>query len=61
MRLVGVYNRLQRASDLCDYAGLKDVTSPLTQKDADLAIREGKQTATGDSFLLAIFSTIVSD
>ena len=54
MRLVGVYNRRpQRAFDLCEYAGLNDVVSPTTQKEADLAIREGKVIATGDAFLLA--------
>jgi predicted homoserine dehydrogenase-like protein len=54
MRLVGVYNRTpQRAADLCEYAGVKDVTSPITQDDADLAIREGKTVVTGDAFLLA--------
>jgi predicted homoserine dehydrogenase-like protein len=54
MRLVGVYNRRpQRAFDLCQYAGVKDVVSPLTQEETDLAIREGKAVATGDAFLLA--------
>src|SRR3954469_1851819 len=54
MRLVGVYNRTpQRAADLCEYAGMKDVASPITQNDADLAIREGKTVVTGDAFLLA--------
>src|SRR4051794_638171 len=54
MRLVGVYNRTsQRAADLCEYAGVKDVASPITQNDADLAIREGKTVVTGDAFLLA--------
>ena len=54
MRLVGVYNRTpQRAFDLCQYAGVKDVASPTTQREVDLAIREGKTVATGDAFLLA--------
>jgi len=54
MRLVGVYNRsIQRASDLCEYAGLKDIASPPTQGLADLAIREGKVVVTGEAFLLA--------
>ena len=42
MRLVAVYNRRpQRAFDLCEYAGIKDVVSPKVQRDVDLAIREG--------------------
>jgi predicted homoserine dehydrogenase-like protein len=54
MRLAGVYNRRpQRASDLFDYAGVKDVASPKTQKEADLAMREGIAVATDDAFLLA--------
>ena len=59
MRLVGVYNRRpQRAADLCEYAGLKDVVSPSGQKEADFAIREGKVIATGDAFLLARSSEV---
>lgn len=54
MRLVGVFNRgTQRAVDLCEYAGIRDVTTPDTQAGVDLAIREGKTVATGDAFLLA--------
>ena len=54
MRLVGVYNRSpQRAFDLCEYAGLKDVASPQSQAETDAAIRAGKVVATGDAFLLA--------
>lgn len=54
MRLVGVYNRRpQRAFELYNYAGVKDVVSPKTQKEADLAIREGKAVATDNAFLLA--------
>ena len=54
MRLVGVYNRrVQRAFDLCEYAGVRDVASPSSQREADLAIREGKVVATDDAFLLA--------
>jgi predicted homoserine dehydrogenase-like protein len=54
MRLVGVFNRRpQRAVDVCEYAGVKDVVSPSTQREVDLAIREGKTIATGDAFLLA--------
>lgn len=54
MRLVGVYNRrAQRAFDLYNYTGVKDVASPKTQKEADLAMREGKAVATDDAFLLA--------
>ena len=54
MRLAGVYNRrAQRAFDLFDYAGVKDVVSPKTQKEADLAMREGIAVATDDAFLLA--------
>lgn len=59
MRLVGVYNRrVQRAFDLCQYAGLKDVASPANQREADLAIREGKVVATDDAFLLARSSEV---
>ena len=59
MRLVGVYNRRpERAFELCDYAGVKDVASPLTQREVDLAIREGKVVATGDAFLLARSSEV---
>ena len=54
MRLVGVYNRRpQRAFELYKYAGVKDVVSPTTQKEADLAMREGIAVATDDAFLLA--------
>jgi predicted homoserine dehydrogenase-like protein len=54
MRLVGVFNRrLQRAFDLCQYAGVCDVVSPTTQQEVELAIREGKVVATDDAFLLA--------
>jgi predicted homoserine dehydrogenase-like protein len=54
MSLAGVYNRrAQRAFDLFDYAGVKDVVSPKTQKEADLAMREGIAVATDDAFLLA--------
>ena len=54
MRLVGVYNRkVQRAFDLCQYAGVKDVVSPARQDEVDLAIREGKTVVTDDAFLLA--------
>src|ERR1700691_2342593 len=54
MRLVGVYNRRpQRAFDLCEYAGVKDVVSPSAQTEVDSAIRAGKVVATGDAFLLA--------
>jgi predicted homoserine dehydrogenase-like protein len=54
MRVVGVFNRkVQRAFDLCAYAGLNDAVSPLSQAEADLAIREGKVVATDDAFLLA--------
>ena len=54
MRLVGVYNRRpQRAFELYEYAGVKDVVSPTTQKEADLAMREGIAVATDDAFLLA--------
>ncbi len=54
MRLVGVFNRrVQRALDLCQYAGISDVAAPTTQQQVDLAIREGKVVATDDAFLLA--------
>jgi len=54
MRLVGVFNRrLQRAFDLCQYAGVRDVVSPATQPEVELAIREGKVVATDNAFLLA--------
>ena len=54
MRLVGVYNRrVQRAADLCEYAGIKNVAAPQNQKEADLAMREGKTVITDDAFVLA--------
>lgn len=54
MRVVGVFNRgVQRAFDLCKYAGLNDVVSPETQEEVDLAIREGKSVVTNDAFRLA--------
>jgi predicted homoserine dehydrogenase-like protein len=54
MRVVGVYNRrVQRAFDLCQYAGIKDVVAPATQAEVDLAIGEGKTVVTDDAFLLA--------
>lgn len=59
MRLVGVFNRgTQRAADCCQYAGVKDIVSPNTQREVDLAIREGKTVATGDAFLLARSSEV---
>src|SRR5438445_1633256 len=54
MRLVTVFNRrVQRAFDLCQYAGISDVVAPSKQEEADLAIREGKVVATDNAFLLA--------
>jgi predicted homoserine dehydrogenase-like protein len=59
MRLVGVYNRTaQRAADLFAYAGLTAVVSPSSQREVDLAIREGKAVATEDPFLLARSSEV---
>jgi predicted homoserine dehydrogenase-like protein len=59
MRLVGVYNRSpQRAFDLYEYVGIKDVVSPLTQQEADAAIRAEKVIATGDASLLARSSEV---
>jgi predicted homoserine dehydrogenase-like protein len=59
MRLAGVYNRRpQRAFDLFNYADVKDVVSPKTQKEADLAMKEGIAVATDDAFLLARSSEI---
>ena len=59
MRLVGVYNRrVQRAFELCQYAGVRDVASPANQRETDLAIREGKVVATDDAFLLARSSEV---
>jgi predicted homoserine dehydrogenase-like protein len=59
MRLVGVYNRLtQKASDLCEYVGVKDVVSALTQAEADSAIRAGKVIVTCDAFILARSSEV---
>ena len=59
MRLVGVYNRtLQRAFDLCDYAGLRDVVSPVAQREIDSAIRDGKVVVTEDAFMLARSSEV---
>jgi len=54
MRMVGVYNRkVQRAADLCEYCGVKNVAAPRKQEDVDLAIREGKIVITEDAFMLA--------
>lgn len=54
MRLVGVFNRrVQRAFDLCQYAGLSNVAAPTAQQEVDLAIREGKVVVTDDAFMLA--------
>ena len=54
MRMVGVFNRrAQRAFDLCQYVGVKDVVAPTTQREVDLAIREGKTVVTDDAFLFA--------
>jgi predicted homoserine dehydrogenase-like protein len=59
IRLVGVFNRhIQRAFDLCQYAGANDVAAPTTQQETDLAIREGKVVVTDDAFLLARSSGI---
>jgi len=59
MRLVGVYSRRpQRGFDLCHYAGLTDVVSPLTQAEVNLAIRDGKVVSTEDAFLLARSSEV---
>jgi predicted homoserine dehydrogenase-like protein len=54
MRLVGVFNRRpQRAFDLCQYAGASDPVACTTQREADLAIEDGKVVVTDDAFLLA--------
>ena len=54
MRLVGVYNRrVQRAFDLCEYVGISDVAAAATQRDVDVAIKDGKVVATDDALLLA--------
>jgi predicted homoserine dehydrogenase-like protein len=54
MRLACVYNRtLQRALDLCQYAGVQDVASPAHQGEVNGAIRHGKIVATDNAFLLA--------
>ena len=59
MRLAGVFNRrIQRAFDLCQYAGLDNVAGPTTQQQTDLAIREGKVVVTDDAFLLARSSEV---
>lgn len=59
MRLVGVYNRgLQRALDLCSYAGLSDAVAPSIQHEVDFAIRDGKVVATAEAFLLARSSEV---
>lgn len=59
MRLVGIYGRKpQRAYDICEYAGVKRVASPKTQREADLAIRDGNVVVTDDAFLLARSSEI---
>lgn len=54
MRLVAVFNRgVQRAIDLCEYAGITKVVSPGSQREVDLAISEGRTVATDDAGLLA--------
>jgi predicted homoserine dehydrogenase-like protein len=54
MRLAAVYNRrIERASNLCEYAGVRDVAAPRTQQETDLALREGKTVITDDAFQLA--------
>jgi predicted homoserine dehydrogenase-like protein len=54
MRLVGVFNRRpQRAFDLCQYAGVSDPVACTTQREADLAIEEGKVVVTDNAILLA--------
>jgi len=54
MRLVGVFNRgTDQAVDLCCYAEVKDVVAATSQREVDLATREGKTVATGDAMLLA--------
>ncbi len=54
IRLVGVFNRrVQRAFEVCQYAGLSDTVVSNTQQEIDLAIREGKVVATDEAFLLA--------
>src|SRR5205823_11935377 len=54
MRLAGVYNRrVQRAADLCHYAGITDVASVSRQQETDLALGEGKTVVTEDAMLLA--------
>jgi len=59
MRLVGVYSRQpQRAFDCCNYAGLRDVASPATQHEVDIAISEGKAVVTDGAFLLAHSSEV---
>ena len=53
MNLVGVYNRtIQRALDVCEYAGVLDVVSGVQQHEVDSAMRCGKVVATDDAFLL---------
>src|SRR5690242_4818701 len=53
MRLVGVYNRrVQRASELCEYVGMRNVASPAGQAETDRAIRDGQVVVTDDVFLL---------
>ena len=59
MRLVGVFNRrIQRAFDLCQYAGIGDVVASSVQHDVDNAIRHGKVVATEDAFTLARSSEV---
>ena len=54
MRLAAVFSRrIQRAFDLCQYAGLENAVETTTQRDADMAIRDGKVAVTDDAFLLA--------
>jgi predicted homoserine dehydrogenase-like protein len=59
MKLVGVYNRrVQRAADLCQYAGVSQIASPRNQEETDSAIRAGSVVITDDAFLLARSSEV---
>jgi predicted homoserine dehydrogenase-like protein len=59
MRLVAMYGRKpQRAFDIFEYAGVKDVASPKTQREVDAAIRAGQAVVTDDAFLLARSSEV---
>ena len=54
MRVVAIYNRhLQRAVQIYEYSGVKDVLTASTQDQFEDAVRNGRPVVTEDAFLLA--------